>query len=95
MSRMLKCQHCGKLYQSQRSDGKFCSDNCRVKHSRLPLDLLNKLNKAMRLIVEMRKMAEKYPELLPLLDNYLLDLQQKATQEWVGLSQIGNLPENK
>lgn len=90
-----KCQHCGKSYDRLRSDGKFCSDNCRVKHARLPLDLMNKASKARNLMDEMRALAVKYPELVPLLDTYLLEIQQKATQEWVRVSQLINLPETK
>lgn len=95
MPDIVKCAYCGKEYRRFRRDGKFCSDTCRVQNARLPARLKEKADKAIDYIAQMRELAEKYPHLLPQLDGLLLDVQQKATLEWMKLSQIGNLPETK
>lgn len=34
MSFTTHCQFCGNVYEAQRKSSKFCSDACRLKHSR-------------------------------------------------------------
>lgn len=88
MAKDIKCAYCSKIVGMGRNDAKFCSDKCRVAWSQLSLKMMNKASKAMKLVSEIREMAQKYPHLASLADNYTLDVQQRATQEWMRLSQI-------
>lgn len=82
------CQFCGKKYRRFRSDGKFCSDSHRVQFGQLPAKLKAKADRAIDLIAQMRELVEQYPHLLAQCDTELLNVQQKATTEWVRLSQL-------
>jgi len=82
------CLHCGKPYRRFRSTGKFCSDSCRVQHAGLPALMKAKADKAMDLMAQMRELAEKYPELVPVLDIQISRVHEKSTMEWFKVSAL-------
>jgi hypothetical protein len=83
-----KCAFCGDGYRGFRSNGKFCSDNCRVQFGQFPAKIKSKADKIIDLMAQMRELAEKYPHLVPVLDVQMSRVHEKSTLEWFAVSRL-------